>query len=124
MASRSAVRIDFLREDDGCPFAQSSGEEWRALSGLLTSDVDHVADVDELIGLLLVAADTGGTVDETGNAFSVEADSVKATIEYAISADKYPPVHLTTLELVELLEAWRGFLVQGAPTYWDPSVHR
>ena len=118
------MHIDFYRDTDGAPMARASHTDWQALSGLLTSDIDSIEGASEVLGRLRRAADSGSSVDGTGNAYTVQAKGPAASVEFAID-ESMRPVHLPTRDLMELIEAWLSFMQRGAPRMWrggnDPT---
>ena len=111
------MSIDFSRDTDGVPVARASRADWQALSGLLTSDVGSIDNASELLALLRRAAESGASVKETGNAFTVLSKGATSVVEFAID-ESIRPVHLSTRDLSALLAAWISFLQSGSPRAW------
>jgi hypothetical protein len=117
------MEIRFYHDTDEVPMARASHEDWQALSGLLTSDIDSIDSARAVLGLLRRAAGSGSSVDGTGNAYTVEAKGSAASVEFAID-DSIRPVRLPTRDLMALIEAWISFLQRGAPRCWDGTDPR
>jgi hypothetical protein len=114
--------IEFYRDADTVPIARALRADMRALSGLLTSDVGSIDNAMEVLDLLGRAAASGPSVDETGNAYTLQANGSVASVEFAIDGS-IRPVHLPTRDLIALIEAWLRFLQRGSPRGWrEPGV--